>query len=305
MSIAVSRHSSLDSWGILFRAGNSATGIFGVFLGAVLAIKAIPEGEIALITSLHAFSVFSFMCSWNALNDYLDVDIDRVNRPERPIPSGKITLLQAKTAIIISLTLSFLSLAIAGVVANDTDGGLEGWMPALAIWAIALLLLVNYESSSPISLGLKDRGLPGNIAISLSVGMVVLLGAAGVFEPYNHRAWTAFTIGFLFNLAREIVKDVEDMKGDKGRETFAMRAGPERARLIAWLILIVTLTAILFPFAWGIFPKPHLVLVIPSVVILLMVKPKLFGCEDRTAQMMIKRSMQLCLVAFLVSSLIH
>jgi len=294
----------MGPWWTLFRAGNSTTGVFGVFLGAVLALGRIPEGELALITILHALSVMFFMCSWNALNDYLDLEIDRTNRPERPIPSGAISQSSARMAIALTSMLSFLSIMGAGVIASGLKGGMEDWYPALVIWAGALLLLVNYESTSRFSLRLKERGLPGNIAISLSVGMVVLFGAAGVFQPLHPRAWVVFLVGFLFNLAREIVKDVEDMEGDSGRETLAMKSSPEKARLIAWVILLIALASMLAPFAIGIFSELHLVGVIPSVVLILMAKPKLFGSEDHAAQMLIKRSMQLCLVAFLGSSLI-
>ena len=291
-------------WWALFRAGNSTTGVFGVFLGAVLALGRIPEGELALITVLHALSVMSFMCSWNALNDYLDLEIDRINRPDRPIPSGAISQSSAKGAIVLMSMLSLLSIAGAGVIASGLVEGLEGWYPALVIWVGALLLLQNYESTSRLSLRLKERGLPGNIAISLSVGMVVLFGAAGVFQPLHPRALVVFLVGFLFNLAREIVKDVEDIEGDAGRETLAMKVGPETARIIAWGILLIALVSMLTPFALGIFSELHLVGVIPSVVLLLMVKPKLFSSEDHAAQMLIKRSMQLCLLAFLGSSLL-
>ena len=109
--------------------------------------------------------------------------------------------------------------------------------------------------------------------------------------------------GALYNLAREIVKDIEDMEGDEGRNTYAMRVGPQKARNVAWILLIVTLMSILTPFGIGIFPELHLIAVIPAVVLLLMVKPKLMTAEDRAAQMLIKRSMYLALAAFLASSL--
>jgi len=303
LSLFVNKRSEILLWMTLFRAGNSSTGVFGVFLGAILGLGAIPNGPNGIITSLHAISVFSFMCAWNALNDYLDIEIDSINRPERPLPSGEIKPSTAKIAISLMLFFSLASMSAAGLVAISSGKGFDEWKIALLIWTMALFLLVNYESSSAFSLSLKDRGLPGNIAISLSVGLVVIFGAAGVSEPFNHRAWSVFVLGFLYNLAREIIKDIEDMEGDKGRETFAMKKGPENARIAAWLILLLTLGFTIFPFAVGIFEEFHLVLVIPSVVTLLMAKPKLFSGNDRIAQMMIKRSMQLCLLAFLFSSL--
>ena len=160
----------------LFRAGNSLTGIFGVVLGAMLATQGIPKGDYGQITALHAFSVMTFMFSWNALNDVMDIEIDAINRPDRPLPSGRITLGSAKLGVYATGLLSLFSLVGAGLIAGSGDMGLENWIHALAIWLIALLLLVNYETSKYPFLGLKDRGLPGNMAISLAVGLVILFG---------------------------------------------------------------------------------------------------------------------------------
>ena len=172
------------------------------------------------------------------------------------------------------------------------------------IWLLAIFLLTNYESSSNYSLKLKDRGLPGNFAISLSVGMVILFGAAGVFEPTEPRVLSLFFIGLSYNLAREIVKDIEDMEGDEGRNTLAMRIGVEKARVLAWLILLLTMVSILAPFALEIFPAIHLLLIIPGLMTIFLVKRKLAYAEDRNAQKLIKRSLQLTLIGFIVSSLI-
>ncbi|HJM18372.1 MAG TPA: UbiA family prenyltransferase [Candidatus Thalassarchaeaceae archaeon] len=301
----MSRGSILASWGLLFRAGNSVTGIFGVFLGAILATRGLPTGVDAAITSLHAFSVMAFMFSWNALNDVLDIDIDRVNHPNRPLPSGRISITAAKTGVTVTGLLSLISIFSAGYIASYGGMGLDSWLPAPIIWLVALSLLVNYESSHSVFLGLKDRGFSGNIAISLSVGLVIIFGAAGVSDPFDRRAISVFLIGFLYNLAREIVKDIEDMGGDRGRTTLAMSAGPEKARMVSWLILMATLVALLLPFApvLEIFTDWHVIFMIPAVVSLLMVKPRLFSSEDHSAQMMIKRSMQLGLASFVVISL--
>jgi geranylgeranylglycerol-phosphate geranylgeranyltransferase len=169
---------------------------------------------------------------------------------------------------------------------------------------IAILLLSNYESSSNYSLKLKDRGLPGNIAISLSVGMVILFGAAGVFDLTQPRVISLFFVAFSYNLSREIVKDIEDIDGDKGRNTLAMRVGVEKARLFAWLILLMSLITLLAPFSFDIFPQNHFPLILPGLISLLLVKRKLAYSEDRNAQLMIKKSLQLSLLGFIISSLI-
>jgi len=282
------------------------SGVFGVLLGSVLASRGIPSGDYALITILHSISVMTFMFSWNALNDYMDIEIDKTNRPDRPLPSGAIPLESARRGIQITGFISAISLMLAGYVSSTGSSGVWDWIPSLVIWSFALFLLFNYESSSRFSYKMKDKGLPGNIAISLSVGLVIIFGAASVSEPLDDRSWVVFLIGFLYNLSREIVKDIEDIDGDEGRNTFAMSAGVDRARAVAAGLLALALAAMLAPFLpfFQIFTDWHVIFVIPAVVSLMMVKPRLFATEDAAAQKLIKISMQLCLFAFLAISLI-
>ena len=300
----MSVRSSVGSWFTLFRFDNSLTGLIGIIFGSLLALDQIPRGDLASITILHGLSVWAFMCSWNALNDILDVEIDKLNQPNRPLPSGDISLNNAKILTAILMCFSLFCLVYAGYISSSIEDGFENWAPSILIWLLAIFLLTNYESSSNYSLKLKDRGLPGNFAISLSVGMVILFGAAGVFEPTEPRVLSLFFIGLSYNLAREIVKDIEDMEGDEGRNTLAMRIGVEKARILAWLILLLTMVSILAPFALEIFPAIHLLLIIPGLMTIFLVKRKLAYAEDRNAQKLIKKSLQLTLLGFIVSSLI-
>ena len=299
-------NTSVTDWATLFRLGNNLTGVFGVFLGSIIALGDVPQGLLAHITILHASSVLFFMCSWNALNDIYDFEIDLVNRPDRPLPSGRISLNHAKTATAITMILSTLSIALCYWLISESNP-VEGfevsdWYPSLAIWIIALILLINYEF--PFGLRLKDKGLPGNISISISVGLVVVFGASAVFEPFSEKAWSLFFVGIFYNTSREIIKDVQDMEGDKGRNTLAMRIGSENARTVAWVMSILALASVLLPFAIGIFPPLHVVLVIPAVMTLMMVKGRIIIGEDAAASSLLKKSMLLCLVALLTSSLI-
>ena len=300
----MSDQSTIGSWFTLFRFGNSLTGLIGVFFGSLLALGEIPQGDFASITVLHGLSVWAFMCSWNALNDILDVEIDKENKPDRPLPSGIISVNHAKMVTSSLMLISFVSLILAGYISTNFENGFENWAPSILIWLMAIFLLINYESSSNFSLKLKDRGLPGNIAISLSVGMVILFGGAGVFDFTNSRVISLFSIGFTYNLAREIIKDIEDIDGDKGRNTLAMRIGIEKTRLIAWVILLFTMFSLLAPFALEIFPLEHLILITPGLLILFQVKRKLAFSEDRNAQLLIKRSLQFSLLGLIISALI-
>ena len=83
-----------------------------------------------------------------------------------------------------------------------------------------------------------------------------------------------------------------------------MRVGPEKARTVAWIIMLLTFASLLMPFGIGVFPELHLLGVIPAVILLLMVKGRLMASEDHAAQQLIKKSMYLALAAFLGSSLL-
>jgi 4-hydroxybenzoate polyprenyltransferase len=200
--------------------------------------------------------------------------------------------------------ISLFSIAGAAFFAYNSDQGFKSWIPSILIWFTALFLLINYESESKYSFNLKSRGLPGNIAISASVAMVVLFGSAGVYQLSNLRVVSVAIIGFLYNLAREIIKDVEDMQADEGRNTLAMKIGPEKTRIMAYLISLSTLISILIPFAFDLFKPQHLILVLPSILVLLMVKSKLSLAQDYAAQQLLKKSLYLCLGAFTLISLI-
>ena len=289
-------------WLDLFRAGNCVTGFVGVFLGAILTLEDFPKDDNLNITALLALSVYSFMASWNALNDYLDLEIDKINRPDRPLPSGRISKSLALTAILLTCAISFTSLFLAGQIANDMTDNFQDWYPTIFIWLIALTLLVNYEDDR-ILFGLKNRGLPGNLAISISVGLVVLFGAAGLLDPLNERAVSLFFIGTLYNFSREIIKDVEDMEGDEGRNTYAMRAGAENARLASWVILLITLVALLTPFALGIFDLIHIIFIAPGLFTLMSVKKHIYLAEDSAASRLIKISMTLTMIGLILAAL--
>ena len=294
---------TVRDWLDLFRAGNCVSGLVGVFLGAILTLEEFPTNDNLKITSLLGLSVYSFMASWNALNDYLDLEIDKINRPDRPLPSERISKSLAITAIIFTCLISVISLFLAGQIANNMTDNFADWYPTIVIWLIALGLLINYEDDR-ILLGLKNKGLPGNLAISISVGLVVLFGAAGLFDPFNGRAVSLFVIGTLYNLSREIIKDVEDMEGDLGRFTFAMRVGAERARLVSWSILLLTLVALLTPFVIGIFDELKLILLTPGMFTLLSVKKHIVLEEDTAASRMIKISMILTMLGLILAALI-
>jgi hypothetical protein len=83
-----------------------------------------------------------------------------------------------------------------------------------------------------------------------------------------------------------------------------MRVGAEKARAVAWAILLVTMIALISPFALNVFPDIHLILMAPALFTLTVVKKHLFLAEDTAAQKMTKKSMILALIGILISALV-
>ena len=163
----------------LLRGGNALVGASTVFVGALMVTVSFTPVELTLVI-LHAFCVATFMGAWNAFNDIQDHEIDKHNHPERPIPSGALTLVQAKAVGRAAFLLSIIALLSAMTVAALYSEHLIQWLPSIGIWFLAFLLMFHYEMVIPASFMLKHKGLPGNLAISLLVGIVIVFGAAAV-----------------------------------------------------------------------------------------------------------------------------
>ncbi len=185
-----------------------------------------------------------------SINDYFDYEIDSVNRPFRPIPSGRVTRRGARN-------LSLL-LLLAGVSLAVPIGPL-----AILIAGSTSLLLYFYSFS------LKRQGLVGNLAVSLVTGLAFLYGAVAGGEPLGGAI--PFVFAFLFHLGREILKDIEDADGDRaaGARTIPVRWGTPVAFRVTWGIFLLLIALTPLPWFLGIYGLFYLVAVLPGVDLIL------------------------------------
>ena len=160
----------------------------------------------------------------NVLNDYFDAEIDSINKPRRPIPSGRMTRGESHRYA--------LSLAAASIVAAALAGA-----PMLVVVGIWHAILYAYNAR------LKARFLLGNIAVAVVCSSGFFAGAWLAGKP--SLAWVPAGLAFLLLMGREIVKDVEDLAGDRacGATTLARRLGARRALAVAlgFFVLFVAL----------------------------------------------------------------
>ena len=292
----------LGAYSDLFRVENSITGLVGVGVGALVVNGMDISLNQGVTVTSYGLSVMCFMFGWNAYNDITDIETDRSNRPERPLPSGRLNLDEATNAMRASLFLSVLFLVIGAVNLSDSTMDEEA-IVSIGIWLVAIILLISYEGVRG-SNGLKHRGLTGNAAIAAAIGMDVLFGSSAVSGTTDPKVISLAIMAFFYSLARELIKDIEDMEGDIDRNTVPRSIGVDNARSIAWIFTMAAFVSLFLPFILEVFPTEHAILVSPGGLLLMLVKSKLFIGEDRAAQRLIKRSLQISMIGVIASAII-
>nr|AIF08684.1 (S)-2,3-di-O-geranylgeranylglyceryl phosphate synthase (ubiA) [uncultured marine group II/III euryarchaeote KM3_31_G10] len=279
------------------RGVNIVMGAVTVGVGALIAGGTSQAGN-ELPIALHALSVATFMAGWNSLNDIKDIEVDKVNKPNRPLVSGAITPELAKKFTISMMSISAICLGLIVWHAENYIGNSE-WMDSVAIWLLALFLMVAYEFDGlPSKICLKRRGLLGNLAVSGLIAVVIVFGAASVGHGTDPLPWIVALCAMMIGTAREVVKDVEDLAGDTDRETLPMKIGPAAARSSAWVLALIGFVAMALPYGLELLPKGLVILVLPAMLTLLATKPPLAKGEDTKASKLLKRSLMLGLVGF-------
>jgi geranylgeranylglycerol-phosphate geranylgeranyltransferase len=169
----------------------------------------------------------AFGCSGAALvvNDYFDFEVDKVNAPERPLPSGAVT---RQEAILLGLIISLLGLIPAAFL------GSVCFILTFLFWVIGFLYNWRF----------KETGLPGNLMVSSSVAFTFILGAMTVGQPWNTLVWVFALMAFFIDLGEEITGDALDLEGDRqrGARSIARSMGKQfalRTAVTMWVIVIL------------------------------------------------------------------
>jgi geranylgeranylglycerol-phosphate geranylgeranyltransferase len=189
----------------------------------------------------------------NAINDYCDRKIDAINRPGRTIPSGR---LKAGHALTIGR-----SLFMIGVVLAISLG-----TPCIALAVLNSLVLALYAAE------VKRIGLVGNLTVGYLVGSTFLFGGLAVtnLQAVSLQAVSILAVmAALSTIGRELIKDIEDMKGDKkiGLETFPLRHGIRATAALAIVFIAAAVALSPLPYLLELFGVAYLIPVIISVLI--------------------------------------
>jgi len=200
----------------------------GVVSGAVTAAGAYPRdtwtSDLFLFMATGALMAAVLNAASNALNQIYDLEIDRINKPQRPLPSGRMTI---RDAWVFTLAAYAVALALAWLVA---PGGRHE-----CFWIVLAATAATFIYSCP-PLRTKQRGIWANITIAIPRG--VLLKVAGwscVKTIFGLEPWFIGTIFGLFLLGASTTKDFADMEGDArgGCRSLPILYGVRRT---AWMI---------------------------------------------------------------------
>ncbi|AGN02882.1 prenyltransferase [Salinarchaeum sp. Harcht-Bsk1] len=262
----------------LTRAGNAITSGVLTFVGAYVTGGAFEEPLAA--TAAVVATIFG-VAAGNSINDYFDRDIDAINAPDRPLPRGAVS---PRGALLFSGGL------FAGAVV------LALTLPPLAI-AIALVNLVALVAYTKLFKGLPGAG---NVVVAYLGGSTFLFGAAAVATP-DAAALVLFVLAALSTLAREVVKDVEDVEGDRseGLNTLPIAIGERRSLQFAVLLVLVAVLVSPAPYLVDALGVSYLIVVVPALAILVYASYRSF--EDPTrGQSFLKYGMLVATLAFVV-----
>lgn len=211
----------------------------GMISGGITAFGAYPRCEFSpcILVSIAVGSLMAAMLNGasNALNQIYDLEIDKINKPHRYLPSGKITMKEAWT---IAAALFIISLILAGLVNRQ------------CFMLAAIAAVMTYFYSAP-PLRTKRLGIIANITIAIPRGVLLkVCGWSTVKSVYKYEPWLIGLVFGLFLLGATSTKDFSDIKGDKanGCATLPIKYGVKRA---AWMIA----GFFIFPFLlmpWGV-----------------------------------------------------
>ena len=202
-----------------------------VIVGQTIALGRLPTVEqIGLGFALGFFLSSSAMI----FNDIFDLEVDRINTPYKPLPSGKLSTTEA-------IVFGLVTAAIA-------------WMLALLINPFVFVLsLILWILGFLYNWKLKAAGLLGNLIVATNVAMTFIIGGISVGEAANPMVWIFGMIAFVFDLAEEIAGDTMDMEGDqkRGSRSLAILHGKKTALRISCVLFFVMIFLALLPILLG------------------------------------------------------
>lgn len=224
----------------------------------VIVLVAIIDHTFSIAIVLAMLAVFFEISAGNVINDYFDYKIDLINKPERPIPSGKI---KPKTGRNYAYVLFALGTVCGFLISYLT----ANWIPFIIV-LISDVILYIYAYK------LKSTPLLGNLTVGFMTGLCFAFGGYSLNNPQIISiSWFLGFFAFVMTTARELTKDIEDIEGDKseGAKTFPILYGEKLSSIIVAALIIIDCALCPLLYYYNIFNMKYLIMIIIAVILFL------------------------------------
>ena len=202
---------------------------FAVIVGAALASRSLSN----ITWQLFYGFITGFMLTGAsmAINDHYDRDIDAVNEPQRPIPSGAV---KPWEALVFAFALTAVGFAAA-------------LLTSIYCSVIAIITWITSVTYSTVG---KRSGLPGNFLVSICVAIPFIYGSVAATNAITLNVLVFALMAFLSVTGREVTKGIVDVKGDEARDvkTLAVRFGERNAAVASAVFYLLAVS--LSPIPW-------------------------------------------------------
>ncbi len=229
--------SKLGSYLRLTRPVNCLMMGVAVIIGAALAnLDGVSSAWVSLVYGF--ITGFALTAASMVINDYYDREIDAINEPKRPIPSGVVRPIEALVFATVLTTVGFVTAYLANTVHP---------LPLL-VAVIAWSIFTLYTTVG------KRSGLPGNFLVSACVAIPFIFGSVTIATEVKLNVLLFASMAFLSNTGREITKGIVDVEGDRTQnvKTVAVRFGEKSAVVAAVVFFLSAVTLSPIPWLLGI-----------------------------------------------------
>ena len=266
----------------ILRPGNAMMGAIAIILIAII------DRSLNLPIILAMLAVFFETAAGNVINDYFDYQIDLINKPERPIPSGRISLKNGRNYGYLLFLLGTICGFLISYLTNN-------WIPFIIV-LIADVILYLYAYT------LKATPLIGNLAVGFMTGFGFVFGGYTLNNPTIIS--TSILLGFfafVMTTARELVKDIEDMEGDKseGAKTLPILYGEKITSVLAFILIVIDCALCPLLYYYNVFGFYYLIVIAIAVILFLYSAILIIRNQDRVTAGKVSKYLKIgMLIAF-------
>ena len=277
---------------------NCLMGALTVIIGLLNTRSNVPFDKLTINIILGVCTYIFLAASGNIINDVYDIEIDKINRPERPIPRGSISLKQAKELFFLYLIIGIIFSLVNTLVLS------------LPLINLALAFFFGFIAWVYAKWG-KKSGFFGNIIVGVSFSIGLVYGAylnTPIIPPY---IFYFFITALSLLVAREIIKGCEDIEGDKnhGVKTLAIKIGIKSSRNISVIFVLLAVMFFILPIFTTILNFLFFIvfmvigLIEVGYIVVLMFTSDLRKEDLKKISLLLKIGMFLGLIAFFFASL--